>query len=168
MSNWFRTYGLSDVYDGLIVGAMPLDASDVQMLRSIGVNRVLNLVEDVEYQAGSRPEVQRTLDESGILERRLSTEDYGGLSPELLDAAVAAVNVWLDEGQTVYLHCRAGWQRSPTVAAAVLAIRERIDPNTALRLIQARKPSAEPLPHQLADLASWWQTRSHSSSSPAL
>ena len=42
--------------------------------------------------------------------------------------ATAQVNSWLDEGEVVYLHCRAGWQRSAAVAAGAIAIREGIEP----------------------------------------
>ena len=51
MSSWFRSYGYASVYDHLIVGALPLDETDVRMLATLGVSRVLNLVEDDEYTA---------------------------------------------------------------------------------------------------------------------
>ena len=44
MSDWFRTYGFAEVYDGLLVGAYPLDADDVRMLSAMSVQRILNLV----------------------------------------------------------------------------------------------------------------------------
>ena len=159
MSNWFRNYGFSDVHDRLIVGAVPLDASDVSLLAGLGVTRVLNLVEDQEYPPEARTEVTRALAGAGILEERRSSEDFGSLSANLLGETSQLVNAWLDEGELVYLHCRAGWQRSVTVAGAVLATRLRIDPDEALRQIQARKPTAQPLPHQREDLLAWWNAR---------
>jgi len=57
------------------------------------------------------------------------------------------------------VHCRAGRQRSPAVAAGVVALRHGLDIDAALELVQARKPSAEPLPHQREDLRRWWQAR---------
>jgi atypical dual specificity phosphatase len=160
MSDWFRTYGFSDVHDYLVVGAVPLDASDVDALAALGVTRVLNLVEDQEYPPKARRKVTRALAAAGIREERLSSEDFGSLSTDLLGDASQLVNAWLDDGETVYLHCRAGWQRSVTVAGAVLATRLDIDPDDALRRIQERKPSAEPLPHQREDLLAWWRARS--------
>jgi atypical dual specificity phosphatase len=159
MSDWFLTHGFSDVYDRLIVGAVPSDASDVRQIAMMGVTRVLNLVEDREYRPGARQRVEGALEDADIVEQRLSSEDYGGLSGDLLDKASSVVNAWLDEGQVVYLHCRAGWQRSATVAGAVLSVREQIDPDSALRQIQARKPTAQPLPHQREDLLAWWDAR---------
>ena len=69
------------------------------------------------------------------------------------------VNEWLHEGHRVYLHCRAGWQRSAAIAAGVVAIREGVGIDEALTMVQQRKPSADPLPHQVEDLEWWWQER---------
>ena len=62
----------------------------------------------------------------------------------------------------MYLHCRAGWQRSATVAAAVIALREDLSLPQALAALRQRKPTAEPLPHQRADLLRWWRARAQS------
>lgn len=159
MSRWFQTYGFADVFPNLLVGAYPLDRRDVGMLAQLGVQRVLNLVEDGEYRAGEREEVLDAMDEAGILEQRMSLVDFGGLSAEELEDAVRTVNAWLDDGVRIYMHCRAGWQRSAAVAAGVVAIREGTDIEEAMRRVQARKPTADPLPHQREDLRRWWAER---------
>lgn len=148
-----------DVYDHLVVGAIPLDVADVRMIAALGVTRVLNLVEDREYPDGARTQIAREFAAAGIVEERRSSEDFGSLSTDLLGDASQLVNSWLDQGEVVYLHCRAGWQRSATVAGAVLAARLSIDPEEALRQIQERKPTAQPLPHQREDLLAWWNAR---------
>ena len=117
MSNWFRTYGFADVLDGLVIGAYPLDETDVSTLSWMGIKRVLNLTEDDEYRRGERETVARALVSAGIEEYRLGLTDYGGLPAAALEEAVQEVNAWLDEGTVTYLHCRAGWQRSAAVAA---------------------------------------------------
>ena len=159
MSRWFRTYGFDDVLDDLLIGAYPLDAADVWMLEWSGVQRVLNLVEDDEYRPGERLGVENALRKSGIEEYRMGLTDYGGLPAEELEAAVRTVNAWLDEGVRTYLHCRAGWQRSAAVAAGVVAVRHGIDIEDALAYVKARKPTADPLPHQRKDLKRWWNSR---------
>lgn len=159
MSSWFRNHGYASVDDRLIVGALPLDAADVRMLAALGVSRVLNLVEDREYHRGERRRVQRALATQGIVELRLCTEDYAGLSAELLEQATGEVNGWLDAGEIVYLHCRAGWQRAAAVAAGAIALRHGIEPAAALLRVQELKPSADPLPHQREDLQRWFETR---------
>jgi protein-tyrosine phosphatase len=159
VSRWFRSYGFADVLDDLLVGAYPLDCDDVATLAQMGIRRVLNLTEDAEYRPGDREEVERALSAAGIEERRLSLTDYGGLPPAALETAVQEVNAWLDEGVRTYLHCRAGWQRSAAVAAGVVAVRTGREIDEALDYVQRRKPSADPLPHQRADLRRWWVAR---------
>jgi protein-tyrosine phosphatase len=159
VSSWFRTYGYSSVYDHLIVGALPLDEADVHLLAALGVDRVLNLVEDSEYKRGARRKVERALAKEEIEELRLPTEDYGNLSPDLLEQATAQVIAWLDEERIVYVHCRAGWQRSAAVAAGVIALRDGTDPEAALVRVQALKNTADPMPHQREDLQRWFAAR---------
>ncbi len=161
MSEWFQTYGFADVGERLVIGACPLDVRDVRVLSLLHIERVLNLLMDEEYPPGDRELVAAALAQADIIEQRLQTIDHGPLPESVLDAAVAIVGGWLDEGLHVYLHCRAGWERSPTVAAAVLATRQQLDLDEALAQVHARKPSAAPLPQQLEDLRHWWWDRQH-------
>jgi protein-tyrosine phosphatase len=160
VSAWFRSYGFADVHDELVIGAYPLDAADVGMLERLHIQRVLNLAEDEEYEPGQHEEVAAALEAAGIHEERMNLIDFGRLPPEALEAAVQKVVSWLKDGDRVYLHCRAGWQRSPSVAAGVVAVYDGIDIEQALARVQARKPSAEPLEHQREDLHNWWRSRS--------
>lgn len=159
MSDWFTHYGFAEVHPQLIVGAVPLDASDVQVLADHHVDRVLNLVEDLEYPGDARFEVEIGLRVNAIDERRVQLIDFGNLAAAALESAVDTVDTWLDGGHTVYLHCRAGWQRSATVAAGVIALREQVPVEEALGRLRARKPTADPLPHQKDDLRAWWAAR---------
>ena len=159
MSSWFRTYGFADVFDGLLVGSYPLDEEDVAMLHWAGIERVLNLVENGEYGPGDREVVEQAFAEAGIQEHRLPFTDFGGLPIEPLDEAVSIVSGWLDDGRRIYVHCRAGWQRAPAVAGALVAVRNGVDIDNALERVRVRKPSADPLPHQREDLWRWWRAR---------
>jgi atypical dual specificity phosphatase len=155
MSRWFQQFGYAEVVDGLVLGAYPTDARDVAAVAALGVTRVLNLCEDVEYEVGERARVDEALEGAGVVEERVCLVDYGGLPVDDLDRAARRVVEWLEEGERVYLHCRAGWQRSATVAGAVVALREGVGVAEALERIRARKPSAEPLAHQRRDLEAW-------------
>ncbi len=159
VSSWFRTYGFADVLDNLLIGSYPLDAEDVALLQRAGIARVMNLVEDAEYEPGERDAVMAAYTAAGIAERRVLFTDYAGLPADELEAAVREVSGWLDESGRTYLHCRAGWQRSPAIAAGVIAVREGIDVDEALAYVRDRKPSADPLPQQREDLRRWWDER---------
>jgi predicted protein tyrosine phosphatase len=159
MSAWFVNYGYGEVHPDLVVGAYPLDAGDVRMLQAIGVDRVLNLVQDTEYEPGDRLEVEEALSWAEIEEARVNLVDFGGLPVEQIEQAVATVAGWLGDGHRVYVHCRAGWQRSAAVAAGAIAVLEQIPISEALETVKARKPTADPLPHQRTDLESWWVGR---------
>jgi hypothetical protein len=159
VSKWFRSYGFADVFDTLLIGAYPLDVEDVGILASLGVERILNLVEDGEYRSGERAVVQQALEEAGIEEHRLALTDYGGLPADALDEAVQEVGCWISDGKRCYVHCRAGWQRSAAVAAGIVAVHSGIEIDEALEFVHSRKRSADPLPHQRDDLRRWWDGR---------
>ena len=44
-------------------------------------------------------------------------------------------------------------------SGSVPTLRDGIDPDQALARIRRRKPSSDPLPHQLQDLRRWWRMR---------
>ena len=167
MSNWFRTYGFAEILPEFLIGAYPTDESDVAMLHWLGIKRILNLCEDEEYPPGARQVLDEDLPEKGITEQRISLRDFGGLPAEAIDEAVAVVSAWLDAGERTYLHCRAGLQRSATVAAAVVAQRRQLDPDEAMAFVRRAKPSAEPLPHQREDLLVWWARHQDTGASDA-
>ena len=159
MSDWFAAYGFAEVYEGLVIGAYPLDGDDVQTLAAMSIDRILNLVEDEEYEPGRRLVVEQAIAAAGIEELRMRLTDFGGLPADQLEDAVQEVVSWLDQGSLIYMHCRAGWQRSAAVAAGVVAVREDMGVPEAMAYVQQRKPTAAPLPHQLDDLMTWWSTR---------
>lgn len=161
MSEWFERFGFAPVARGLLTGAYPVDGDDVAALAEAGVQEIVNLCEDAEYEPGGRVAVEDALTAAGINERRIELVDYGALPGPALGSAIAEVMDALGEGRRVYLHCRAGWQRSAAVAGAVIALRENLDIEEALDALRERKPMAAPLEHQRADLLAWWAAQGH-------
>ena len=159
MSGWFEHFGFGQVGDELLIGAYPQDADDVAALVEAGVTRVFNLVQDVEYEGAGREACTVALVNAGILEERVEVVDYGNLLPGHIERAVQVVRPWLADGERVYVHCRAGMQRSATVAAAIVALEEDCSPAEALRRVSERNPRANPLEHQRQDLVRWWKVR---------
>jgi protein-tyrosine phosphatase len=159
MSRWFEHFGYAEVGEGLLAGAYPTDADDVAALAGQHIDEVVNLCEDVEYAPGERDVVTEALAAAEIPERRVSLVDHGRLLAPEIELAVETVLEGLDDGRRLYVHCRAGWQRSAAVAAAVIALREGLDIEQALEVVRERKPRAEPLEHQREDLVAWWAAR---------
>ena len=160
MSAWFEHYGFAEVGDDLLMGAYPQDADDVAALTAAGVTAVFNLVQDAEYeQHGGRDACASALEQARIVEERVRLIDYGNLLPGQIELAATTVLRWLGEGERVYVHCRAGMQRSAVVAAAIVALHEGVEPLEALERVRERNPSANPLSHQRQDLLRWWEKR---------
>jgi predicted protein tyrosine phosphatase len=159
MSEWFQSYGFAEVFPGLMIGAYPLDGEDVDRLAAGGVRRVLNLAQDAEYQGAQRAAVVPALARHEITEVRLSIVDFGHLPADKLDQAIGTIVGWMDECVPGYVHCRAGWQRSASVAAGAVAVFNDIDISTALDWVRSHKSTANPLPHQRQDLLDWWSIR---------
>jgi atypical dual specificity phosphatase len=159
VSAWFEHWGFGQVGDELLIGAYPQDADDVQTLADAGVTCVFNLVQDIEYEGKGREACAKALKKAGIVEERVEVVDYGNLLPGHIERAVKTVRPWLADGECVYVHCRAGMQRSATVAAAIVALEEGVEPTEALRRVSERNPRANPLEHQRQDLLRWWKAR---------
>lgn len=160
MSDWFEHFGFAEVGDDLLMGAYPQDADDVAALKKAGVTAVFNLVQDVEYERqGGRDACASALADAGIAEQRVEVVDYGNLLPGHIERAARTVLGWLQEGERVYVHCRAGMQRSAVVSAAIIALHEGLEPLAALDRVRARNPRANPLSHQRQDLLRWWEQR---------
>lgn len=160
MSDWFEHYGFAEVGDDLLMGAYPQDADDVAALTAAGVTAVFNLVQDAEYELDDgREACASALEQAGIAEARIALIDYGNLLPGQIELAATTVLGWLGEGERVYVHCRAGMQRSAVVAAAIVALHEGVQPLEALERVRRRNPSANPLSHQRQDLLRWWEKR---------
>jgi protein-tyrosine phosphatase len=167
MSAWFEQFGFAEVGPSLLMGAYPQDADDVAALRDAGVTAIFNLVQDAEYQKpDGREACAAALAGAGISEERIELVDYGHLRADHIELAATTVLAWLHAGEHVYVHCRAGWQRSATVMAAIIALREGVFPGEALQRLRKRKPTANPLSHQLEDLLEWWQTRERTQPAP--
>ncbi len=153
MSTWFRTYGFAEILDDLVIGAFPRDAEDVSMLDWMGVQRVVNLVEDEEYREADREAVAAALAAAGITEQRVKFTDFGNLPADELEAAVQEVCRGLRDGAQDLPSlpgrpaalCRRGGRGGRPVTQASTSTRRS---NSS----SSEKPSAAPLPHQLEDL----------------
>ncbi len=132
------------------IGAYPRDADDVEMLAWMKVDRVLNLVDDGEYDPGEREAVVEAYAAAGHRGAADLDSSTSATCPPRSSSRPSNRPRLARRGPPLYLHCRAGRQRSAVVAAGVVAIRDHMDLKDALRFVHQQKPSADPLPHQRA------------------
>jgi Dual specificity phosphatase, catalytic domain len=127
----------------LLVGSFLESAHEVEMLRRReGVTAVLNLQTDEDIRGGrffSEP-LERIYAASGVTLTRISVRNFDESHlRQRLPKCVAALHGLLEEGHTVYLHCTAGANRSPTVAIAYLHWCLGWDLDSAVKYVEERR-----------------------------
>ena len=105
----------------LFVGSAPSADDDFERLKQLNVTAILSLQTEDDGQEGAIEGERSAAAKAGISFTNLPVTDFDRL--ELLwklPKCVAEVERRLTAGDTLYLHCTAGVNRSPTVAAAYL------------------------------------------------
>ena len=120
------------VDDCVILGAVPF-RSDVPKLAAAGVRGVVNTCE--EY-AGPLREYAA----AGIEQLYIPTTDFMPPSLDDVEKAVAFMNRFTSQGETVYVHCKAGRARSATVVLCWLVANRGLTPVAAQQLLLAKRP----------------------------
>ena len=159
MSGWFEHYGFAEVGDNLLMGAYPQDADDVAELSQAGVTRIFNLVQDIEYEPGARDGCVAALAAAGIDEQRVELVDFGSVPAAQIERRRRPSCA----GSTRASACtctaaRAGSARRPSSRRSSRCARASTSAK-ALQVLRERKPTANPLMHQRADLLDWWLLR---------
>ena len=107
----------------LLVGTCPIDATDVDELGRLGVTAVLNVQTDADLAVwGIRWDaLEAQYRASNIDARRVPIRDF---DPDALRRSLPKCVEVLDEfvrgGHTVYVHCTAGINRSPSTVISYL------------------------------------------------
>ena len=122
----------------LFVGTFPESAQDVETLHRLeGVTAVLNLQTDQDVREFCAEPAEALYAAGGVKLCRIPVRDFDPSDlQQKLPECVAALSRLLEEGQTVYLHCTAGANRSPTVAIAYLHWRLGWDLDSAVSHVE--------------------------------
>jgi hypothetical protein len=145
---------LSVITDTLFIGDTPA-REEYDTLRDLGVRLVINM------RFEKRP--ARDLHQPPIHFLWLPTIDSPGLVIPIrsLIRGVHAALQTFKEGGKVYVHCAKGRHRGVAMGAAIL-IALGYDPDEAIELIKARRPSADPdafyIRSRILRFAHAWQT----------
>lgn len=109
------------IVPNLLVGPQPCETADFEELKSYGVTAILSLQseEDLNHRIAGWAEAEAG--SAGMVFFNKPVLDFDMLDLKCrLPYCVKAVENLIKDGHTVYLHCTAGVNRSPTVAAAYL------------------------------------------------
>jgi len=138
---------LSIVTREILVGTQVSGTEDFDSLKKLGVGGLLSLQDDDDLRrAGLRWDVlQKAGAERDIDMRRIPIIDFdSGDLISKLDRCVTELDDLLSEGGRVYVHCTAGINRSVGVVLGYLVIRSRMSVDVAFKLVQSRRPQANP------------------------
>lgn len=129
----------------LFVGACPSDPADIDTLATkFGITAVFNLQTDEDFADWGIKwhEMEKAYRRRGIELRRGPVQDF---NPEelrqKLPACVQALDGLLRAGHTVYVHCNAGVNRSPSTVVAYLHWVQKMPFNEAVDYVIKRHPS---------------------------
>lgn len=141
---------------GLLAGRNPLTELDARWLRARGVTHVLDLREEWEWEPPRFGREALASLEPPVIRRHIPVVDMGAPTPAQLDAAVAFLEEALQApGSLVYVHCRAGAERTAAVLVAFHARRHGLGYDAALQELRSRRPALNPLPAQEAAVRRW-------------
>lgn len=116
------------VLPNLALGSSPKFGEDFQELKSLKITAILSLQTDEDRGYGGIEEEKTAADKAGLTFSSVPIEDFNRTELQTrLPVGVAALDRLLGQGHTVYVHCTAGVNRSPTVVAAYLHWRLGVD-----------------------------------------
>lgn len=131
------------ILPNIYVGACPRSTEQIdQLKRDFGITAVLNLQteEDFAYWGINWDALAAHYRDSGMVARRTPTQDF---NPDALRRnlphCVQTLDDLLREGHTVYVHCSAGINRSPSTVIAYLLWVEQWDWDRAVDQVTSRR-----------------------------
>ena len=157
-----RSFTWDEVAPGVHAGRAPIFRRDVWRLWARGITHVLDLREDHEWDGPGRRggSAIAEIDALGMSRLSVAIRDMGTPSARHLDEAVAYLDAALHLGGSVYVHCRAGVQRTGAIAAAWYARQQRCSIDEAVEQLRERRPDFEPMVFQVAAARAWLIQRS--------
>jgi len=133
---------VDNILPQILVGACPKSKPEIDQLKAdFGVTAVLNLQteDDLRCWGINWPDLEAHYRNTGTTVRRAPVRDFDPASlRENLPQCVAELRALIQAGHTVYVHCNAGINRSPTTIIAYLHWVERQELGEAVWLVTSR------------------------------
>lgn len=153
-----KPFEYSQVEERIYAGRAPLSGRDVEQLKQLGVTDVVDLREPGEWNAQGRmgDQALQAAEILGIQRTWLPVADLGAPEPSVLHSARELVRALrADKSRTLYIHCRAGIERTATVLAAATASLDGVGFTAALERLREGRPTFNPLPNQRSGAKRW-------------
>jgi ADP-ribosyl-[dinitrogen reductase] hydrolase len=156
-----RHFTCDEIAPGVFAGRAPIFRRDVWRLRALGITHILDLREDHEWDGPGRrgSSAIQEIDRLGLPRLSVAIKDMGTPSHQHLDQAVAFMDAALHLVGKVYVHCRAGVQRTGAIAAAWYAKQQGCSVDEAIERLRQRRPDLEPMVFQMAAARDWLAKR---------
>ena len=135
----------------LYLGALPLkNKGHLDQILELGVTRVLSLVEDFELEDGwlNRPVKSQDWIDRSLEVKHIPAEDFLPVKAHEIAEGIEYLAQMLDEGHTVYVHCKAGRGRSATIVIAYLMQYQGISLEEAIAFVKEQRPQINLNPSQ--------------------
>ena len=141
----------------MAAGRNPLSARDVETLKNAGITHVLDLREPHEWNAPHfGVDAVNAFEKAGIERLHLPVVDMDAPQNADFDRAADWLQTTLAEPKAkVYVHCRAGMERTAAIVCAVYAREHGISFDEALSTLKRKRPIFAPLPHQVRAAKAW-------------
>jgi ADP-ribosyl-[dinitrogen reductase] hydrolase len=146
---------------GILAGRNPLTGEDAATLLDHGVSAVLDLREETEWSRSwvYGREAIAALDWCEVPRLNVAIPDGAPPQAEDLDRACAFLDRHAgndaDGDRSVYVHCRAGLERTGAVLVAWVARREGLDYQSARERVRQAERRVRPLGAQAAAVKAW-------------
>ncbi len=153
-----QRFEIHELDDRLLAGRNPLSAIDAQGLVDVGVTHVVDLRERHEWETPGRfgRAAVEALGVLGIKRLHAPVTDGGAPSAGALDVSVRwMARVAEQDGSRIFVHCRAGQERTAAVLAAYVATHSAFTLDQAIEWLAASRYGGRPLPSQEHAVREW-------------
>lgn len=127
----------------LYLGALPLkNKGHLDDIMDLGVTHILSMVEDFELEDGwiNQPVKKTEWENAGAVVYQIPTVDFLPLSEIEITNGIEYLRQSLEDGHTVYIHCKAGVGRSASIVIAFLMHTQGMSLDEAIALVKEHRP----------------------------
>ncbi|CAH1797392.1 unnamed protein product [Owenia fusiformis] len=147
---WFNR-----IDDTVVLGALPFKKMIPQLVNGEDIRGVVTLTEDYEMPERFVPTFE-DWKQAGVDQLKISTKDFvSSPNQSELRQGVEFILRFVDNGGSVYVHCKAGRSRSATLVGCYLMSQMKWTPEQAIGFIKHKRP------HVVIRTAQWRELRTY-------